>query len=247
VRRANARLSIGCIYSGRLPRLLPKWFNSLCQNVSRARLASPPELVILDNSADQADALYRHAAKRAVVFSSVRILPFPSQWMWTSERERRDQVASFMADASNRILTETVGELVWLVEDDIVPPACALASLFKTATEGFPLPAAVAAPYRNRHTGTDYVAGWFRNGIAREIGELPRDLRPLPVDIAGTGCLLFWRDLAPRRFESHIKGAGGPIAAHDWAFTQAMIDRGRKVVMLPEVRCRHHLTQDEWV
>lgn len=233
VRRAAARVSLGCVYSGRVPGLLPLWLDAICENLSEA--AAVPELVILDNSADQADALYRETGKRSASFSSVRILTNPWPWGWKSEIERRNQVAEFMADSSNRLLAETSGDLLWLVEDDVVVLPGGFRELYHTVTEGYPLKAAVAGAYQNRHTRAGWVSGFWKSTGPEHLMELPA--APVNVDITGTGCLLFWRSLAPARFESHLGG----IPAHDWAFAKAIRDQGRDVLLLPQVRCRHYL------
>lgn len=246
VRRARARLSIACIYSGRLPGLLKRWCNAIAANVSRAELPHHPDLTILDNSTDQADSLYRETGRLGEFFSAIRILPHPVRLKWSNETERRNAVATFMADASNRVLEETRGELVWLIEDDVVPPPTALRDMFTAVTEGYPMPAAVFAPYRNRHTGIGWVAAkWIRGGAPADIRDLPSE--PTSVDMAGTGCLLFWRSLCQPRFEPFLETPSGLVAAHDWAFTNAIREAGRRTSLLPSARCRHYVTETEWV
>jgi hypothetical protein len=258
LRRSLARVSIGCIYSGRLPSLLGAWLASLARNALVCGTAEPPDLTILDNSPDAScrAALYDATEAHLAAFSRVRIVPHPVRLTWANEAQRQNQVARFMAEATARLLALTNGELIWLVEDDILPPDGALATLFERATQGERLPAAVSGLYRNRHIADDWVAGWWRDGVldrlaSRPTAWVPRRQPPvcepsgdsLEVDLAGTGCLLFWRGLAPAKPESHL----GCFAAHDWALTWAMRQAKRKVLLLPAVRCRHHRTEEEWV
>jgi glycosyltransferase involved in cell wall biosynthesis len=239
IRRELVRVSVGCVYSGRVPELLPRWLDAICQNLAVAGVV--PELVILDNSKDQADALYRETGNRSPSFSSVRITPNPWPWSWKSEIERRNLVATFMAASSNRILTETTGELVWLVEDDVIVPHGGFNELFHAITDGHPLKGAVAGAYQNRHTKANWVSGYWRDDKPVEIPAL--DEGQMSVDLTGTGCLLFWRDLVPPRFEPFLNG----IPAHDWAFAQGIKGNRRDVVLVPSVRCKHYVTKDEWV
>lgn len=248
VRRARVKLSIACIHSGRLPGLLKRWCNAIAANVSRAELSHRPDLTILDNSTDQADSLYRETGRLGALFSAVRILPHPARVKWSNETERRNAVATFMAEASNRVLDETRGELVWLVEDDVIPPPLALRQLLTTITEGYPLRAAVSALYRNRHDDVGWIAGHWDRDSPRNMREPFYDGGVMTVDFAGTGCLLFWRALAPDRFAPFLATTKhGLIASHDWAFTDAMSRSGRKVVMLTDIRCRHYKAEGDWV
>jgi hypothetical protein len=277
LRRSLARVSIGCIYSGRLPGLLGRWIAAIARNAQACPTAEPPDLTILDNSADAScrHALYEVTAAHLAAFSRVVIEPFPVRLTWSNEAERQNRVARFMADATARLLALASGELVWLVEDDILPPDDALAKLFERATEGECLPAAVSALYRSRHVADDWIAGWWRDGAldryvpqgasggrkppvcerpTGDAGYPQRGSAPvcldadsggdsLEIDLAGTGCLLFWRGLAPATLESHL----GCFAAHDWALTWALRQAKRSVVLLPAVSCRHYRTEGNFV
>lgn len=251
-RRFIARLSIVTIYSGRLPALLPRWFAALSRNVVDAQLSQRPELLILNNSPSQRTTarLWNEAARHEGVFSSVRILPQPDSRTWKTEQDRRNGVSSFLAAATTRAIDETSGELIWLVEDDVVPPRYALARLWLAATSGEKVRGAVAGVYQNRHTERGFVGGWLRDGEVAEVGRLPRgeDAKsPLPIDLTGTGCLLFWRGLAPPIIEPCLPLRSGLCPAHDWWLCDAFRRGGREVAVIPAVRCRHYQTAAQWV
>lgn len=251
-RRHLARLSICTIYSGRLPALLPRWFDALARNVRDAKLSQPPELVILDNSRNKrtTDKLWHEAAKHEAAFSSVRILPQPDERTWTTEQERRNGVSSFLAGAITRAIAETTGELIWILEDDVVPPRGGFAKLWNASTEGDRVRGAVAGVYQNRHTGKGFVSGFFGDNEVRELDKLPRGeeaKQPLPIHVTGTGCLLFWRDLAPQIIQPFLPLKTGLCPAHDWWLCDMIRHGGREVAILPNVRCRHYKTVKTWV
>src|SRR5207249_57372 len=103
------RLSVACIYSGRLPELLPAWIDAVAGNVREANsssvLSEPADLTILDNSATCADALYRETARHGECYSSVRIVPHPAKLSWQSEGQRQNEVSRFLANATTRLLS----------------------------------------------------------------------------------------------------------------------------------------------
>lgn len=240
-RRELARISIGCIYSGRVAELLPRWLDALVENIAEAQLATSPDLVLLDN-AGAGDLLRREIERRASSFAAVRVLPHPWAWQWANEDERRREVSAYMAAASNRLLAETSGDVLWFVEDDVLPPPHALRDLFGVLTDGLPIKGAAAAPYKNRHAPERFVGGYWRDYAPHEFTELPDE--PVKVDLAGTGCTLFWRWAAAQPFSPFYRGH---IAAHDWEFSRQVAELGRDVMLVPSARCRHYRTGSEWV
>src|SRR5690606_33470093 len=98
VRRLNARLTVGCVFSGRVAGLLPTWLKAIATTVSGCPLPGVPELVILDNSAEaQGNALRDAVREYASCFTAVRVIPHRASYSWMTELERRDRVAEFMA------------------------------------------------------------------------------------------------------------------------------------------------------
>lgn len=252
VRRHNARLSIGCIWSGRLPKLFPLWLKTLAVQIAAADIRPEQvELVILNNSKRPRDEgmLYRESAKHHKAFSSIRILPYPTTFAWKEELERRNKQTCWLAEAYTRLLQETSGEVVFFIEDDIVLPRGGFSRLWTELTEGLPMRGAVAALYEDRHGCPGWVSGWFDQtgnsgaGSVKYIERLPKDRSPLEVDVTGTGCLLFWRELA----QPMVAGYLGTIPAQDWALCWDIRQHGRKVLLLTDVKCRHYQTTSKWV
>lgn len=251
-RRHLARLSIVAIYSGRLPALLPKWFESLTSNVKDAQFSQPPELLILNNapSGRATNGILSQADKQQTTFSSIRVVPHRERVGGETETERRSSVATFMAAATTRALAETTGELIWLLEDDVVPPRLGLKRIFASATESYFVRGATAGLYQNRHTGRGWVSGFYGGGEVRLLDKLPplkERSTPLPIHLTGTGCLLFWRRLAPTVIEPFIPLRNGRCPAHDWWLCDMIRHGGREVALLPDVRCRHYQTAERWV
>ncbi len=104
IRRRNTRLSIGVVFSGRLPQLLPDWMSAIARAVRLIDTVEATELVVLDNSRCEAAhaLLAREVDRYRLSFGSVRILPHPRELLWSNENQRRDAVARFLAGACTR-------------------------------------------------------------------------------------------------------------------------------------------------
>lgn len=238
VRRRNARLAVGSILSGRLPGLLPRWLDALALAVRQLDLSEPPSLVLLLHGSDS-DArlrIERALAMHADTFGSLRTIPYPVTFSWQGERERRDQVAKFLADAYRRLAAEMRGDLHWFVEDDVLVPIDGGRLLWQAVTEGETPPEGISGCYRNRHVPDRYVGGWWRGDHPEELHSLPSDRRePIPVDFLGTGCLMTWPSRTPEWTDSQVRG----IPAHDWAWCAQVLARRGRLFLHPLVRCRH--------
>ncbi|HUG90209.1 MAG TPA: glycosyltransferase family 2 protein [Planctomycetaceae bacterium] len=239
-RRLNARLSVGSVVSGRVAKLFPRWMSAVAQSVRLIGTPEPVDLVLLDNTHDPAvrGLLRSEAGRYSATFETVRVLSHPGRIRSSSEPDRRDQTARFMADACNRLRTELRGDIHWLIEDDILVPLAAGAELFHALTDGWAPPHAVTGCYRNRHVPDQYVGGWFRDGQPAELRCLPEE--PVAVDLCGTGCLMYWAPRTPRFWDSHLRG----IAAHDWEWCLRLKASGGTLLMLPAVRCGHAVDGD---
>lgn len=238
VRRKNARLAIGAILSGRLPGLFTKWLDALASSVRRIETSEPKTLILLDNSrnAEYRRLVERNIARYAATFDVCRVVDYPVSFHWTTETERRDQVAKFLAAAYNRLAGEMQGDVHWLMEDDVLVPLDAGPALWQALTDGAHPPHAISGCYRNRHLPQRYVGGWWRKDRPEEPTTLPRDDGELiPIDFSGTGCLMYWPSRTPDWSESHIRG----IPAHDWAWSAQLAARNGKLYFHPGVRCRH--------
>ena len=246
VRRLNARLSVAVIYSGRVPGILAEWASRVAASVKWARLIEPAELIVLDHSrdADISRRLEAELRRYSEVFDLIRIVPYGATYEWSSEMERRDRVTEFMADASNRLLSLITGDVVWWVEDDILVPRPACTRLLDLLTAGIHPPEAVSGLYRDRHGTRRCIAGYWPAATSPiEFNQAPSGCEPLSIQVAGKGCLMHWkaRPLIPRGFTSHVQG----IAAHDWAWCRALTEAGGQLLLAPDVRCGHAITDTE--
>jgi len=235
VRRRNARLSVGVVFSGRLPELVPTWIPAIVRAIHLLNIPERPELVVLDNSGNEAlhTCLAGEIDRFRLSFSSVRILPHRRALFWTTESERRHAVARFLAGAYTRLRAELHGDVHWLIEDDILVPAWAGSDLFTVLLSGSRTPQAVAGCYRNRHWPERIVGGFWRNGAPVELTTLPS--APFEIEYTGTGCLMYWADQVPAHWGSHV----GDIPAHDWEWSLRLKANGGRLLMLPAVRCGH--------
>lgn len=239
VRRLNARVTVCCMYSGRLPELLPEWADRLAGSVRFAELTNPVDLVMLCHNASAYDLrVVRGTMSRyRETFSGIRIEGFANLLKWSTESERRDQVASMLAVAYEAMRDRSTGDVLFFVEDDVLLPRPGVRRLWQTLTAGHQPPHAVSGVYRNRHVPEQFIGGWRREHGWEEFQELPADGQPFDVDVAGTGCLMTWRDrpAIPRGWRSHEER----VAAHDWAYCRDIGRAGGRVLMHPGVPCDH--------
>lgn len=231
VRRANATLSIVAVLSGRLPGLFPEWAGRIREALKWVHLPQPAEFILLDNSRS---AEFGEMIRDEFHGENARVLPHPDRFEWITERQRRDRVAEFMAHACNRLVSLARGDLIWMIEDDVLVPAAAAAKLRSTLTGG-DAPHAATGLYRSRHGTGKIVAGWRAADRWMEMVDVPR--QATPVDISGTGCLMFWRDrpAIPKQFKSHVIG----VPAHDWAWGMDLKANGGVLLADSDVRCEH--------
>lgn len=238
VRRRNARLAVGSILSGRLPELLPEWLDALAMSVRRIETTKRPPLVLLDNSHNRVfrRRLDQELNRYTETFGTIRVIDHPVAFTWTSEKERRDRVAAFLAAAYARLSREMAGDVQWFVEDDVIVPLDAGVKLWNSLTAGAHPPHGISGCYRNRHCPQHYVGGWWRGERPEEPTEIAADKAELtPVDFVGSGCLMTWPSRTPGWSQSHIRG----IPAHDWAWSAAVKARRGTLFFHPQVRCAH--------
>lgn len=262
-RTRAATVAIGCVLSDRILELLPAWCDAIRAAIDRHRAAlaaerpygdfgdctpDPPNLHVV-YTGDRGrlaevraglDTLLPHVGASSMLVAPQGALP-------RDEAGRRHAVARLLAGHYNRLVGH--GEdIVWTVEDDVIPPPNALHDLVAALLGGpEPIPAA-AGWYRSRHNPDHLIAhdcpGDDPAGPKVPIrDDLAADRR---VDLTGTGCLAIFRPLAPHAFGSHL----GPAAAHDWAWCRALRDGGpgdRRPLLLASVGCRHHQTVERWV
>jgi hypothetical protein len=236
MRRICARLSVGSIISGRLADFFPHWMSAVAQSVKLINSEEPVELVLLDNSNNQETLeLMRSETNRYLhTFASIRIIPHPVSFTFLNEKERRNQVARFMAHACNRLREEMQGDIHWLIEDDILVPLEAGINLMTKLTADWIPPNAVSGCYRNRHFETQFVGGHFDDyHLVNAFSEIGTETSN--VDYCGTGCLMFWKERTPRYWDSHYQD----VPAHDWEWCARIKQSRGKILMLPSVHCGH--------
>lgn len=234
IRQQAASVTIGCVYSGRLPDLLPKWLEALARTVNNTDLPYPNLLFVDGTPTQSAGELLLNAASRHPEFREVHYVRATSPIRLPIARSNRDDRASFMASACNQILDGCTSDVIWFVEDDVLVPEESYSRLLWLLMRGDQPRPAVAGAYRSRHAPGSFVAHQWGERI-ETLQKLPREA--FPVDLTGTGCLMIFRPFARHRFQSHVQG----IAAHDWAWCRQLTDNGSSVMIDPQVLCQHFL------
>ena len=210
IRQMAATVTVGCVYSGRLPQLLPDWLGALARSVRTTDLPRP-KLLFVDGTPEQsAGELLLREAKRYPEFRQFQYLCARSGLRPPFRNDERNERARFMANACNQILDESGTDVVWFLEDDLLPPENAYARLLHSLLQGRVPRPAVAGVYRSRHDPQFLVA--HQNGTRISTLTQPPS-EAIEVDMTGTGCLMVFRPYARHRFSSHVD----QIPAHDWA------------------------------
>ena len=235
LRRFEVLMTVGLVYSGRLPGLLWEWMDALVRDV--AMLEHVPQLIIINNSGTEMPNLEDYA----VAFSEIKVVTGRELGTWRNMQERGEQVATLLADSFNTIQQLATGDLIHTREDDNITEVGAFAKMFDTVTYGLPLKAAVAAIYQNRHTQRP-VGGHFSGMRGNAMGNVA-EKRPVKVDYTGTGCLLYWKDLTPKFFSPMLGGT----PAHDWRWGHDLKQMGQELWLLPDAVCRHYTDEVEYV
>lgn len=243
IRRKNARLGIGSLISGRLPKLFTRWMDALGCAVRWWPIPSgKPRLQLwLHTDAQPLAAEYRAIAERyADSFGGIEFRNVDHHVSKEPGRERRNAIAILNAKVSAGMQSASQADVFWIVEDDIIVPVRSCKYLFDTLTAGGVPPMAVSGVYRNRHVPTKVLGGWIRDGKHFEPDDHGAGLKP--VDFTGTGCLMYWtnRPGTPRAWRSHCSIE--PQAAHDFAWGE---DCKGVILMHGGVRCGHAKTETE--
>jgi glycosyltransferase involved in cell wall biosynthesis len=239
IRRDMVNMTIGLIYSGRIPGFINKWMEILVKDLGV--VAQKPQLIIINNSDEN---LGEVVEKYGYHFSEIKIIT-GKKIHWKDERDRRNEVCELLSDQYNRILENANGELVHLREDDIIPNENSFRSIYEYITNGNPVKEAVAGIYLNRNPDWQKIVGGFYNDenprSTVDLENVPT-LDPFVIDYTGTGFLIFWKDLCPT-FKPYCDG----IQAHDWAWGKALKQSGGRLWMIPSAVCRHYSTDKEYL
>lgn len=247
IRRKNAKLGIGCLVSGRLPGLFPKWMDAVACSVRWAMrygvLKHKPRLqLFLHGAATQRLQEIQETASRYLdTLESAVVTEFEHRYPQSPESERRNGSATLLAKASAAMQSQSGADVFWVVEDDILVPLRACAWLFQEITAGSCPPHGVSGVYRNRHIADRCIGGWYRAGKYEEPRTFEVD-RIQAVDFTGTGCLMYWtgRPETPKQWRSHT--ADGQ-AAHDFCWGDDLRMAGGRLLMHGGIRCGHARTE----
>jgi glycosyltransferase involved in cell wall biosynthesis len=239
VRRQIVNVTIGLVYSGRVPGLMDKWMDSLVRDISI--LNNKPEFIIINNSGEKIAFTEGYED----YFSEIKIITGRGKFLYKDENDRRNKVCELLAECYNKIIENATGELIHLREDDIIPEKKAFEDIFDFVTGSIPVVPAVSGTYLNRNTKRDqYVGGYYNMMCPRatsDIRKMKVDI-PFKVDFSGTGFLIFWKRLCPL-FKPYVDG----IQAHDWAWGLKLKQMGRDLYMIPNARCRHYKNEEEYI
>lgn len=241
VRHDLLKMTIGLIYSGRIPFFLKPWMKNLVKDIKI--LKNKPQLIILNNSAEPIKDVL---SKFEHYFSEIIVITGEPRIVGLSEIDRRNKVAELLSCQYNRILELSTGELIHLREDDITSKGDAFKRLYNFMTDGSKVPRAAGGAYQNRNPEWNKVVGGIFAPVIREtqdfdfISTVNND--PLEADFTGTGYLMFWKDRCPV-FKPYCHG----VPAHDWAWGHALKGMGEKLYILPDAKAKHHHDENDYV
>ena len=240
IRREEVTLTIGLVYSGRVPELLELWMDTLVKDISI--LNNKPELIILNNS----EKSIIFAKDYSIYFSNIKIITGPGKFKYTTEIDRRNKVCTLLSDNYNRLIENSTGDLIHFREDDIIPLEGSFKRIFDYITDSsIKFRHAVAGLYMNRNINYKKIIGGFYNTdvpkYTRDLDNVP-DKKPFRIDFTGTGFLIFWKETCPK-FEPFIDG----IHAHDWAWGIKLKKENKELWMVSEAICKHYNDKDNYV
>jgi len=221
----NNYLSIGLIYSGRVPLLLGDWMNKLIEDTKDFTVK--PQLIVVNNSGKKLSL-----SEYEPYFSEIVILEGYKNATWENNTERLLQTSSLLIRCYNDILKVCNGDLVHFREDDIIPDHNAFDLLYQQILQGKTI---VSGLYANRTLYTHF----FRK--EEQCNKL-QQVEPIEVEFCPTGFVLFQREKAPT-FEKNDK-----IRPHDWAWTERWRkELGQQVFTHPNATCRHYINEETYV
>lgn len=252
IRRKNATLGIGCLYSGRLPGLFPKWISKVACSVRywQSRLPSHPSWSLPPRKAKLHILLHSPAVldrRECDRYSDTLDITFgfiDDVIDRRTEFARRNSVCRLLANACQKMQDQLNTDITWFVEDDIIVPLGGCHELFTTLTQHNDPVIGVSGTYYNRHIEGQLLGGWIQHGRHCEPST---HFRPVDkVDFVGTGCLMYWskRPGTPKRWRPLTTINEPGATAHDWAWSEEV--KGNLVV-LGTVVCDHHKSETEFV
>ena len=237
-----ATLTVGMVYSGRLPQFQERWLATVAASLKVA--GKTAELLVLD---DSTDGFPMKSVGVRPEFTSVSIRRMPGS-NFVERRKNPPLVSQFLAAAYNELLRCATGDLLWMIEDDILVPRNACRDLMRQilAAPGAPMPAACGC-YRSRHNPERFILSSVMPS-GEIINHTSPPVTPMPIQLTGTGCLMILRDLV-RGMSFRPQWHHGAIRsnAHDWTFSSDLFTQNRPVMALPSVVCPHFHADGEFV
>lgn len=222
-KKASYTLTAGIVYSGRLPKLLPKIISRIYEETQTLKQTN---IVIINNSETELSNLP----------DTVKIIS-------GEQIKDRSQLSTLLANNYNKITTDSNDEFIWLLEDDMLPESGCFKTMFDYLL-ALPTnkPSLVGAIYLSRHIPTRVVAGLYKDSPEWfYISDIKSKV--LAVDFTGTGCCLFRKESVSEFKDSTSFG----IKSHDWAFCEDIKNSGGDVYILPNALCRHYTTETEYL
>ena len=221
-------LSVGIVYSGRLPLLLDQIISSIKTNTSF--LKRPVELIIINNSNDTLN-ITNDFFQKINIISGI------------DNNFARSTLSELLANNYNKIIEQSTGNIIYLIEDDMLPEKdCFRNMLYHLLQYDKAAPCLVGSVYYSRHIPERIVGGFFKDK-PEWIYTYSISNKPITVDFTGTGCCLFWKNNAPKFKDSTSFG----IKSHDWAFCEDIKNAGGDVYILPNALCRHYQTETDYL
>lgn len=236
VRMDAASITVACIYGGRLPGLRQGWLDAVRASVLKA--GKRVELIIVDGSTDGWGGLDLDRELSWCHTVTVKRARYGVDLTAVDRRKCARELSTMLAAATNDLRRMASGDILWLIEDDLIVPENACVDMLKVMLGQGGARAAVTGMYRSRHNPTKFLAANIGPRGPKHLTELPAE--PGPIDLSGTGCLMLLRDLMPS-VEALFRGK---VAAHDWALSDALASRGNKVWMVANVVVPHYQTEE---
>lgn len=255
-RQTMAKTEICCVLSDRVIDNFDKWINSIAKSVDfyNHKMESEnfpfpvkPSLTIMYTGKDRTQIPSIHNE----TFADIKFMynPFDISELNLSEKERRDAVSEFLANAYNNLMANSNADVFWFVEDDIIVPINAFHSLYNNLFCGDVVKFATCGVYSARHDGHLLAYNWHETNQVFEPAlpiSIERPHEDRWVGCTGTGCLMIFRHLCNHHFGSHHIG----VPAHDWNFSWGISQKNKgwpSIYLCADVHCKHMIDKKLYV
>jgi glycosyltransferase involved in cell wall biosynthesis len=254
-RQTMAKTNICCVLSDRVIGGFDKWLDAISKSVDHYNEVSysdefpfpvKPSLTIMYTGKDRTQIPNIHNES----FSDIKFMYSPFELeLGLSEKDRRDAVSGFLANAYNNLMSDSNADVFWFVEDDIIVPTNAFHRLYDSLLGEEHIKMATCGVYSARHDGHLLAYIWENEGQVFD------PVLPKPIDFpeedryigcTGTGCLMIFRHKTRHHFGSHHIG----VPAHDWNFSwqcTAAHDGWPAIYLCADVHCKHMIDDKTYV